>query len=80
MRTGRVSPCLTKAIQEHLTRKARVIVERGKGKPDNWSEDPFDRKPDFQEGFDHIVSNEEVAEAENEYHQIYMITLTSICS
>ena len=80
MRTGGVLPCLTKSIQEHLTRKSCVIVERGKGKPDNWSEHPFDRNPDFQEGFDHILSNEVVAEADNEYHQIYMITLTWICS
>ena len=54
---------MDKAIQEHLNDKSHVIIEGGKGKPDNWSEHPFDRDPDFQEEFVHDVSNEEAAEA-----------------
>ena len=51
-----------KAIQKCLNNKAQVIVEGGKGKLEDWSEHQFDRDPDFQEDFSHIVSNEEVAD------------------
>ena len=58
---------LYKAIQEHLNDKAHVIVERGKGEPEDWIEHPFDCEPDFHEEFSHIISNEEVAEADNDF-------------
>ena len=57
---------LDKTTQERLNNKARIIIEGGKGKPRDWSEHPFDCRPDFQEELNHTVSNEEVAEAENE--------------
>ena len=56
-----------KAIQEGLNNKAHVIAERSKGNPKDWSEHPFDHDPDFQEEFDHIVSNEEVKEADYDF-------------
>ena len=57
---------LDKMTQERLNNKAHIIIEGGKGKPRDWSEHPFDCRPDFQEELNHTVSNEEVAEAENE--------------
>ena len=54
---------LDKEIQERLNDEAHVIVEGGKGEPEDWSEHTFDRDPDFQEYFSHVISNEEVAEA-----------------
>ena len=56
---------LDKAIQEFLNDKAHIIVEGGKGEPRDWSEHPFDKDPGFQEEFIHVVSNEEVAEADD---------------
>ena len=47
-------------IQERLNEKPHVIVEWDKDEPKNWSEHPYDLDPDFQEEFDHIVSNKEV--------------------
>ena len=38
-----------------------------KGEPKDWSEHPFDRDPDFQEELIHILSNEDVAEADYDY-------------
>ena len=58
---------LDKAIQERLNDEAHVIVEGGKGNPKDWSEHPFDRDSDFQEESIHVVSNDEVAEADNEF-------------
>ena len=57
---------LDKAIQERLNEEDRVIVEGGKGEPKDWSEHSFDRGPDYQEKFSHIVSNEEVAESDDD--------------
>ena len=56
-----------KATQESLNNKACIIVEGGKGEPKYWSEHPFNYNPDFQEEFDYIVSNKEVAEADDDF-------------
>ena len=37
-----------KETQERLNDKSHIIVEKGKGKPKDWSEHPFDCDPDFQ--------------------------------
>ena len=58
---------LDKAIQERHNDKSHVIFEGGKGDPKDWREHTFDRKPDFQEEFSHVVSNEEVAEADDAF-------------
>ena len=58
---------LDKAIQERHNDKSHVIVEGGKGDPKDWREHTFDRKPDVQEEFSHVVSNEEVTEADNDF-------------
>ena len=58
---------LDKAIQEKRNGKAHVIVEGGKGEPKDWSEHLFDSDPDFQEEFSHVVSNEEVSEADDNF-------------
>ena len=52
-----------KEIKQHLNSEAHIIVEGGKGEPNDFSEHPFDCGPDFQEEFDHIVSNKEFTEA-----------------
>ena len=58
---------LYQAIQECLNNDVRIIVEGSKGKPKFWIEHPFDWDPDFQEEFNHIGFNEEVAEAGNDF-------------
>ena len=58
---------LDKAIQGRLNDKGHVIVEGGKGKPKDWSEHPFDRDPCYQEEFSHVVSNDKVTEADNDF-------------
>ena len=40
---------LDKTIQERLNYKACVVVEGGKGEPNDWSEQPFERYLDFKE-------------------------------
>ena len=63
---------LYKTIQEHRNDKAHVIVEEVKGKLKYWSEHPFDRNPGFQEEFSHEVSNEEIAESDDDlYPYVY---------
>ena len=68
---------MDQVIQEHLNDESHVIIEGGKGKPKDWSEHPFDCNPDFQEEFSHVFSNEEVAEADDDfspdvYDEIYI--------
>ena len=58
---------LDKAIQKCLIDKAHIIIEEVKGDPKDWSEQHFDRYPDFQEEFSHVVSNDKVAEADNDF-------------
>ena len=58
---------LDKAIQERLNDKSHVISEGGKGESKNWSEHPFNCNPDIQEEFSHVISNEEVAEADDDF-------------
>ena len=58
---------MDKEIQERLNIEAHVIVERGKGKPKDWSEHPLDWDPDFQEEFSHVLSNDEFAEVEYDF-------------
>ena len=58
---------LDKEIQERLNDEAHIIVEEGKGESKYWSEHPFDCNPDFQDYFSHVVSNEEVTEADDEF-------------
>ena len=58
---------LDKAIQEQLNDEAHIIIEGGKGNPKDWSEHPFDQELDFQEEFSHVVSNEEVTEADDDF-------------
>ena len=55
------------AIQERLNEKDHVIVEGGKVEPKDWSEHPFNRYPNFQEELSHVLSNDEFAEAENDF-------------
>ena len=43
------------------------MVNRSQGKPKDWSEHPFDSKPDFQEEFSYVVSNEEVSEVDCDF-------------
>ena len=69
---------MDKAIQERLNGEAHVIVEGGKGKPKDLSEHPLYRDRDFQEEFSHVISNEEVAEADDDcspdvYDDTYLI-------
>ena len=69
---------LDKAIQERLSDEAYVIADGGKGEPKDWSEHPFDRDSDFQEELSHVVSNDKVAEADNDfspdvYYDTYLI-------
>ena len=68
---------LDKVIQERLNYESHVVVKGG-GEPKDWSEHPFDRDSDFKEEFSHFVSNNEVAEADNEiltdvYNDTYLI-------
>ena len=58
---------LDKAIQERLNNKFHFIVEGGKGNQKSCSKHHFDRDPDFQEEFSHIVSTEEFAEDDNDF-------------
>ena len=58
---------MDKAIQKCLIDKAHIIIEEVKGDPKDWSEQHFDRYPDFQEEFSHVVSNDKVAEADNDF-------------
>ena len=58
---------LYQAIQECLNNDVHIVVEGSKGKPKFWIEHPFDWDPDFQEEFNHIGFNEEVAEAGNDF-------------
>ena len=58
---------LDKETQERLNDEAHIIVEGSKGEQKDWSEHPFDSNPNFHEESIHIVSNEEVAEDDNEF-------------
>ena len=58
---------LDKVIQELVNDGAHVIFEGGKGEPKDWSERPFDHNPDFQEEFNHIVSNEQITETYDDF-------------
>ena len=70
---------MDKAIQKCLIDKAHIIIEEVKGDPKDWSEQHFDRYPDFQEEFSHVVSNKELSDADNNFSpDIYDDTYLSI--
>ena len=58
---------LDKETQDRFNEKSHVIVEGGKGKPEDWSEHIFGRDQYFQEESSHVVSNEEVTEADDDF-------------
>ena len=58
---------LDKEIGERLKEVAHVIVERGKSEPKDWSEHTFYCNPYFKKGFNHVISNEEAAEDDDEF-------------
>ena len=66
MITKQESPHRIRQFKNALMMKL-VIVEGGKGDPKDWSEHPFDRNPDFWEEFRHVVFNEEVTEADDDF-------------
>ena len=58
---------LDKEIGECLKEVAHVIVERGKSEPKDWSKYTFYCNPYFKEEFNHVISNEEAAEDDDEF-------------
>ena len=69
---------LDKAFLDCLNNKYHVIFQGGKGEPKDLSEHPLYRDRDFQEEFSHVISNEEVAEADDDcspdvYDDTYLI-------
>ena len=59
---------MDKAIQERFNDEVHLIVKGGKGKPKDWSEQPFDRDPNFQKEFSHVLSNDEFSEDDNDFY------------
>ena len=58
---------LDEAIQERLNNKYHVIVEGGKGETKDWNEHPFGNEPTLEEEFSHMIYNEEVVDADNDF-------------
>ena len=56
-----------KVLQKHLNANAHVMVERGKGEPKDFSGNHFNRYPDFDQEFSHVITNEEVPEDDDNF-------------